>query len=106
MPCTTDGNQWLTAAECGERLGLTVRRLYENRGLISPRRTGKNWRLYGAEEFARLNEFRQHHLGVKRKRRLGQDSACGARSRLRDHHRERRLRHPRPALAGWRRHGA
>ncbi|MCA1408091.1 MerR family transcriptional regulator [Ensifer sp. IC3342] len=54
-----DENQWLSAAECAERLGLTVRalRVYESRGLISPRRTAKNWRLYGAEEFARLNEI-------------------------------------------------
>ncbi|NRP70672.1 Mercuric resistance operon regulatory protein [Ensifer psoraleae] len=59
MTGQTDENQWLTAAECAERLGLTVRalRVYESRGLISPRRTGKNWRLYGAEEFARLNEI-------------------------------------------------
>lgn len=50
---------WLTAAQCANRIGLTVRalRLYEQRGLIHPRRTGKNWRLYGADEIARLNEI-------------------------------------------------
>ncbi|MGV8841282.1 MAG: MerR family transcriptional regulator [Bauldia sp.] len=49
---------WLTAAECARRIGLTVRalRLYEDRGLITPRRTGKDWRLYGRTEIARLNE--------------------------------------------------
>ncbi|MCV9946753.1 MULTISPECIES: MerR family transcriptional regulator [unclassified Rhizobium] len=57
-------NLWLTAAECAERIGLTVKalRLYEKRGLINPRRTGKNWRLYGIEDIARLNEI----LALKR----------------------------------------
>ncbi|MCQ1855357.1 MerR family transcriptional regulator [Neorhizobium galegae] len=50
---------WLTAAQCAKRIGLTVRalRLYEQTGLIRPRRTGKNWRLYGVNEIARLNEI-------------------------------------------------
>lgn len=49
---------WLTAAECARRIGLSVRalRVYEQHGLIAPRRTGKSWRLYGAGEIARLNE--------------------------------------------------
>jgi DNA-binding transcriptional MerR regulator len=49
---------WLTAAECARRVGLSVRalRLYERHGLIRPRRSGKQWRLYGAEDIARLNE--------------------------------------------------
>ena len=57
-------NLWLTAAECAERIGLTVKalRLYEKRGLINPRRTGKNWRLYGVEDITRLNEI----LALKR----------------------------------------
>lgn len=50
---------WLTAAECAGRMGLTVRalRLYERHGLLSPRRTQKNWRLYGPVDIARLNEI-------------------------------------------------
>ncbi|MBO3759476.1 MerR family transcriptional regulator [Ciceribacter sp. L1K22] len=50
---------WLTAAQCAKRVGLTVRalRLYEETGLIHPRRTDANWRLYGAREIARLNEI-------------------------------------------------
>jgi DNA-binding transcriptional MerR regulator len=50
--------EWLSAAECAARLGLTPRglRLYESVGLIRPRRTEKNWRLYGREEVARLHE--------------------------------------------------
>ncbi|CAN7470708.1 MerR family transcriptional regulator [Rhizobium sp. LjRoot258] len=57
-------NLWLTAAQCAERMGLTVRalRLYEARGLINPRRTGKNWRLYGLSDIARLHEI----LALKR----------------------------------------
>ena len=55
---------WLTAAECAERIGLTVRalRLYERRGLLCPRRTAKNWRLYGLQDVARLHEI----LALKR----------------------------------------
>lgn len=55
---------WLTAAECAARFGVTVRalRVYEKRGLIAPRRTGKNWRLFGGNEIARLNEV----LALKR----------------------------------------
>lgn len=55
---------WLTAAQCAGRIGITVRalRLYEQTGLIRPPRTGKNWRLYGAREIARLNEI----LALKR----------------------------------------
>lgn len=49
----------LTAADCARRLGLTTKalRVYEDRGLIEPRRTEKNWRLYGSREIARLNEI-------------------------------------------------
>jgi DNA-binding transcriptional MerR regulator len=56
--------EWLAAHECASRIGLTVRalRLYEQRGLIRPRRTDKGWRLYGAGEIARLHEI----LALKR----------------------------------------
>lgn len=55
---------WLTAAECADRTGLTVRalRLYEQQGLIAPKRTGKNWRLYGSKDIERLHEI----LALKR----------------------------------------
>src|ERR1700761_6849021 len=58
------GDVLLTAKECAARIGLTVRglRLYESRGLISPRRTAKSWRLYGAAEISRLHEI----LALKR----------------------------------------
>jgi MerR-like DNA binding protein len=48
----------LTASECARRMGLSVRtvRVYERHGLIKPKRTGKDWRLYGANEMTRLNE--------------------------------------------------
>lgn len=49
----------LTAAQCARRIGISVRALrhYEKAGLIQPRRTGKNWRLYGASEVTRLYEI-------------------------------------------------
>ncbi len=52
-------NELLSAAECADRLGLTIRALkvYEDRGLITPRRTEQKWRLYGAVEIARLTEI-------------------------------------------------
>ena len=52
-------HQWLSAAECARRTGLTIRalRVYEERGLVAPKRTEKGWRLYGPAELARLNEI-------------------------------------------------
>ena len=51
--------EWLTAAECARRTGLTVRalRVYENYGLITPRRSAAGWRRYGAQELLKLNEI-------------------------------------------------
>ena len=48
---------WLTAAECADRTGLTVRalRVYEEYGLIAPRRSAVGWRQYGAEDLVKLN---------------------------------------------------
>lgn len=58
------GEIWLEANECAARIGLSKRalRLYEEHGLIRPRRTEKGWRLYGADEIARLHEI----LALKR----------------------------------------
>jgi DNA-binding transcriptional MerR regulator len=51
--------EWLTAAECALRTGLTVRalRVYENCGLIMPGRSAAGWRRYGAQELLKLNEI-------------------------------------------------
>jgi DNA-binding transcriptional MerR regulator len=51
--------EWLTAAECALRTGLTVRalRVYENHGLIMPGRSAAGWRRYGAQELLKLNEI-------------------------------------------------
>lgn len=51
--------QYLSAAECASRTGLTVRalRVYEQYGLISPRRSGGGWRQYGPQDLARLNSI-------------------------------------------------
>lgn len=59
MHATAPKDLWLNAAECAERTGLTVRalRVYERYGLIGPRRSTSNWRLYGPAEIARLTEI-------------------------------------------------
>lgn len=64
MASQTTKDTWLTAAQCAKRAGLTVRalRIYEAAGLLAPRRTEKNWRLYGAHDLARLTEI----LALKR----------------------------------------
>jgi len=51
--------EWLTAAECALRTGVTVRalRVYENYGLIAPRRSASGWRRYGTTELVELNEI-------------------------------------------------
>jgi DNA-binding transcriptional MerR regulator len=51
--------EWLTAAECALRTGLTVRalRVYERYGLIMPGRSAAGWRRYGAQELLKLNEI-------------------------------------------------
>lgn len=56
-PSPVTGPEWLSAAECGERTGLTVRalRVYERQGLIKPSRSANGWRRYGPVELARLN---------------------------------------------------
>jgi DNA-binding transcriptional MerR regulator len=59
MPENSTTSENLSAAECAKRTGLTIRalRLYESKGLISPNRTLKGWRFYGAKELERLNEI-------------------------------------------------
>lgn len=54
-----DPNPLLSAAECAARTGLSTRalRLYEEHGLIAPRRSSGGWRQYGAEDLVRLNSI-------------------------------------------------
>jgi DNA-binding transcriptional MerR regulator len=54
---TPDAFPALTAAECAARTGLTARalRLYEEHGLITPRRSAGGWRQYGPQELVLLN---------------------------------------------------
>jgi DNA-binding transcriptional MerR regulator len=49
--------EWLSAAECASRTGLTVRalRVYERQRLIKPPRSANGWRRYGPVELAKLN---------------------------------------------------
>ncbi len=49
----------LSPAEVAKRLGVSVKalRLYEQRGLVAPRRTEAGWRVYGPGEIARLHQI-------------------------------------------------
>lgn len=50
---------FLGASEAAERLGVTTKalRLYEQRGLLTPRRTAAGYRAYGADEMLRASEI-------------------------------------------------
>ena len=52
-----DPPEFLTAAECATRTGLTPRalRVYEEYGLIDPQRSAAGWRYYGSRELVKLN---------------------------------------------------
>ncbi len=52
-----DPSEWLSAADCAARTGLTVRalRVYEEFGLIAPRRSAGGWRQYGPHDLLKLN---------------------------------------------------
>jgi DNA-binding transcriptional MerR regulator len=54
-----DAEEWLSAADCASRTGLTVRalRIYERHGLIKPPRAPNGWRRYGPAELERLNSI-------------------------------------------------
>jgi DNA-binding transcriptional MerR regulator len=51
--------QFLSPAEAARRLGVSAKalRLYEQRGLVTPVRTGAGWRAYGPGEMARAAEI-------------------------------------------------
>jgi DNA-binding transcriptional MerR regulator len=52
-----DPPEFLSAADCAARTGLTVRalRVYEELGLIAPRRSAGGWRQYGPRDLMKLN---------------------------------------------------
>jgi DNA-binding transcriptional MerR regulator len=54
---SVDPSEWLSAADCASRTGLTVRalRVYEELGLITPRRSAGGWRQYGPQDLTKLN---------------------------------------------------
>jgi DNA-binding transcriptional MerR regulator len=54
---SADSSEWLSAADCASRTGLTVRalRVYEEFGLIAPRRSAGGWRQYGPGDLVKLN---------------------------------------------------
>ena len=51
--------QYLNPSEAGRRLGVSAKalRLYEQRGLVTPRRTAAGWRAYGPDQIARAAEI-------------------------------------------------
>ena len=54
---SVDSSEWLSAADCAARTGLTVRalRVYEEFGLIAPRRSAGGWRQYAPNDLMKLN---------------------------------------------------
>jgi DNA-binding transcriptional MerR regulator len=50
---------FLSASEAAGRLGVTTKalRLYEQRGLVTPRRTAAGYRAYGPDEMTRASEI-------------------------------------------------
>ena len=50
---------YLNPSEAAKRLGVSAKapRLYEQRGLVAPRRTAAGWRVYGPDEMARATEI-------------------------------------------------
>lgn len=51
--------QFLNPSEAAKRLGVSAKalRIYEERGLIEPRRTAAGWRVYGPKEMARAADI-------------------------------------------------
>jgi len=51
--------RFLNPSEAARRLGVSAKalRLYEQRGLVAPRRTAAGWRTYGPDEMARAAEI-------------------------------------------------
>jgi DNA-binding transcriptional MerR regulator len=54
---SVDPSEWLSAADCASQTGLTPRalRVYEEFGLIAPRRSAGGWRQYGPHDLLKLN---------------------------------------------------
>jgi DNA-binding transcriptional MerR regulator len=54
---SVEPSEWLSAADCASRTGLTVRalRVYEEFGLIAPRRSAGGWRQYGPHDLMKVN---------------------------------------------------
>ena len=52
-----DPSEWLSAADCASQTGLTPRalRVYEEFGLIAPRRSAGGWRQYGPHDLMKIN---------------------------------------------------
>jgi MerR family transcriptional regulator, thiopeptide resistance regulator len=57
MDAKAHNKEWLSAAACAARTGLTVRalRVYEREDLLNPTRSANGWRRYGPSDLERLN---------------------------------------------------
>jgi DNA-binding transcriptional MerR regulator len=77
-----DRSEWLSAADCASRTGLTVRalRVYEECGLIAPRRSAGGWRQYGPHDLVKLNTIallKTAGLSLEQIREVTRSSASG-----------------------------
>ena len=65
---SVDPSEFLSAADCASRTGLTARalRVYEEFGLIAPRRSAGGWRQYGPHDLMKLYfpAYRCHDCGA------------------------------------------
>ncbi len=82
--------QFLNPSAAAQRLGVSVKalRLYEQRGLVTPRRTAAGWRAYGPDEIARAAEIialRSLGLSIAEIERVLQDDPQGLEQALSAH---------------------
>jgi DNA-binding transcriptional MerR regulator len=74
--------QFLNPSEAAKRTGVSAKalRLYEQRGLVTPKRTAAGWRVYGPDEMSRVAEIvalRELGLSIGQVARvLGGDATC------------------------------
>jgi len=75
--------QFLNPSAAAQRLGVSAKalRLYEQHGLVTPRRTAAGWRAYGPDEIARAAEIialRSLGLSIAQIARVLQDDGFSA----------------------------
>jgi DNA-binding transcriptional MerR regulator len=75
-----DPSEWLSAADCASRTGLTARalRVYEEFGLIAPRRSAAGWRQYGPHDLMKLNTIAVLKTAGLSLTQIGEVTCCSA----------------------------